>query len=410
MFKEFILALLKQYGYPILFGGLAAEYLGMPFIPGEAMMSYFGYLGLSRAGFNIFYSIIFAAAGTFTGSMIAWFIGYRFGEKVVLKIGKPMHITKEGLDKASLSFNKHRASLIIFSKFVPGFRHLVPYLSGISRVDAGTYISLNLISSIFWCTSFIGLGSVLGNKWRTIVNLAKAYSLIIILLFIFILIVIRYFKQHQVIIFTIAFPFLLFIKLCEDVIKQELTVFDDNVYNFVARFITPDMTYFMKFLTYCASGPVLISLTIIIFIALHKNRKRLYYGWLIVINLVASLMLNEIFKVIFHRQRPDILRLIDITGYSFPSGHSMVSICFYGLIAYLLYKNLKTRWKYPIVFLLAILILSIGISRIYLGVHYASDVIGGFSAGLAWLAVFITLSNRVQKNMVQTTAKGPLQN
>jgi undecaprenyl-diphosphatase len=205
-----------------------------------------------------------------------------------------------------------------------------------------------------------------------------------------------------VIIFSIAFPFFLFIKLSEDVIKQELTVFDDTVYNFIARFITPNMTYFMKFLTYCASGPVLISLTVIIFIALHRNKKRLYYGWIIVINLVASATLNEIFKIVFHRERPDILRLIDITGYSFPSGHSMISICYYGLIAYILYKTMKSRWKYLIVFLLATLILSIGISRIYLGVHYASDVIGGFSAGLAWLAVFITFSNRVQKNMVQT--------
>lgn len=409
MFKDFILTLLKQYGYPILFGGLAAEYLGMPFIPGEAMMSYFGFLGLSGAGLNIFYSIIFAAAGTFTGSIIAWFIGYRFGEKVVLKIGKPMHITKESLKKAELSFNKHRAALIIFSKFVPGFRHLVPYLSGISGVRAGTYTWLNLFSSLLWCTSFIGLGSVQGDKWRSVVNLAKAYSLVIILLFIFILVVIRYFKEHKIIIFSIAFPFLLFIKLCEDVIKQELTVFDDSVYNFIARFINPDLTYIMKFFTYCGSWPVLVSTTAIIFIALHKNRKRLYYGWLIVINLAASTMLNEMFKIVFHRQRPDILRLIDITGYSFPSGHSMISLCYYGLIAYILYKTLKTRWKYLIVFLLAVLIVSIGISRIYLGVHYASDVIGGFSAGLAWLAVFITFSNRVQKNMLQTV-KGLSQN
>ena len=99
MIKDFILSFLQKYGNPFLFIGLAAEYLGLPFVPGEAMMSFIGFLGLKRSDLAILYSIFFATAGTFTGSMIAWLIGYKYGEGIVLKLGKPIHLTKEKLSK-----------------------------------------------------------------------------------------------------------------------------------------------------------------------------------------------------------------------------------------------------------------------------------------------------------------------
>lgn len=393
--KDFIFSLLQQYGDPILFLGLAVEYLGLPFMPGEAMMSFMGMLGIKGSWSTTLYSIFFASAGTFAGSMIAWFIGYKYGEGVLLKLGKPVHLTKEKLDRARVSFDKRRVVLIIFSRFVPGVRHVIPYLSGITKIEAGKYAVLNLAGAVLWCVSYIGLGSLLGEKWQTIVNLAKTYSLVLLLLLVFIFVTVKFFNNHQKIIFAISFPLLLFIKISEDIVKQELSVFDNSIYKFVASFITEDMTDFMKFLTFLGSGFVLILITVIVIIAVRKNKKYSFYGWMIGINLLASSILNGVFKIIFHRERPDILRLINITGFSFPSGHSMIGLCFYGLIAYILWVNMKSRWRYPLVFLSVALIISIGISRIYLGVHYASDVLGGFSAGLAWLAVFITMCNRV---------------
>jgi Uncharacterized membrane-associated protein len=386
---------LQQYGYPILFVGLAAEYLGLPFVPGEAMMSFMGFFGVKGPNLTILYSIFFATAGTFTGSMIAWFLGYKYGEGVVLKIGKPFHLTEEKLEKGRASFDRQRVILIIFSRFVPGVRHVIPYLSGISRIEVKKYTVLNLAGSILWCGSFIGMGSLLGKKWHTVVVLAKTYSLALMLLILFIFVTVKFFKKHKKYIFAIALPLFLFIKLCEDVIHRELSSFDNIIYKFVASFITEDMTDFMKFLSFLGSGIALISITAIVIVVTYKNKKYAFYGWMIGANLATSYVLNEIFKVIFHRERPDILRLIDITGFSFPSGHSMVSLCFYGYITYVLWANLKSRWRYSLVILAALFVISVGISRIYLGVHYASDVLGGFSAGLAWLAVFITISSRM---------------
>lgn len=393
--QNYIFSLLQHYGDPILFIGLAAEYLGMPFVPGEAMMSFMGFAGLKVSGFSVLFSVLWATLGTFTGSMLGWLLGYKFGERVVLKIGKPLHLTREKLDQARTSFDKHEAVYIIFSRFVPGVRHITPYISGISKVKTGKCTLLNITGSVSWCGAYIGLGALLGNNWRVIVDIAKTYSLVLLLLVAFILVTIKFFKKHQKIIFSVTFPLLAFIMISEDVINRELSAFDNDIYRFVAGFITEDMTDLMRFLSYCGSILVLGAITLVIFIIARKNKKYIFYGWMIGANLLTSTALDEIFKLIFHRQRPDLLRLMNASGFSFPSGHSMIGLCFYGLIAYLIWVNMKSRWRFPLVFSFAALIISIGISRIYLGVHYASDVIGGFSAGLAWLAVFITISNRV---------------
>lgn len=165
-----------------------------------------------------------------------------------------------------------------------------------------------------------------------------------------------------------------------------INTIDENVYSLIIKLMSKNMTSMMMFISYLGSAITLITLAIA-FILLLKNRKNSAH---IALNLVLVFLLNRILKVIIARPRPSVLRLVVEDGYSFPSGHSMVSMGFYGFLIYLVCINIKNKKaKYPLVIFLSLLILSIGISRVYLGVHYFTDVLGGFIIAIIYLLIFI---------------------
>jgi len=393
LLKQYFIRMVLQYGNTGILIGLILEFIGLP-VPGETMMSLLGYLVFRNAGTSIVISTLFAVIGTFTGSLAAYAISCRYGEDIILKYGKYVKITKDGLDKLKCSFARKQALFLLFGRYVPGVRHLVPYVSGISKLKPMRFVIYNFIGSLFWCASFIGLGYLLGDRWRMVERLFKAYTLIIVLLAVFILIVVKYSGRYKKLILMTAFPSFLFIKLSEDLVRNELAVFDSMIYGKIFLMITSGMTIVMKVITFAGSGLVLVLISLGIYILLIRNKKSIRFGHFIVFNLLLSTLLNELFKFAFHRGRPDILRLTDISGYSFPSGHSMVSLSFYGLLVYFSIKHIRVPWNCLLSTLLCLLVLTIGISRVYLGVHYASDVLAGFSAGMAWLGVYITLMEK----------------
>ena len=112
----------------------------------------------------------------------------------------------------------------------------------------------------------------------------------------------------------------------------------------------------------------------------------------IMLNLTIVYLLNVLIKIVIARPRPDMLRLVYETGYSFPSGHAMVATGFYGFLIYITNKKIQNKnARRLITLLLVLLIVLIGISRIYLGVHYATDIIGAFIIGIIYLIIFINM-------------------
>lgn len=172
-----------------------------------------------------------------------------------------------------------------------------------------------------------------------------------------------------------------------------INTIDDSIYELLIKLISPTTTAIMTFISFLGSAITLITLSIA-FIFLMKNKK---YSKLIIVNLALAFILNRILKLIIARPRPQRLRLVLESGYSFPSGHSMVSFAFYGFLIYLINKKVKNKKiKYSLITVLSLLILFIGISRIYLGVHYVTDVFRRI-----YYRTYI--SNNIYKNVKEIT-------
>ena len=196
-------------------------------------------------------------------------------------------------------------------------------------------------------------------------------------------------------IFVVVLCLILFGIICYGVLSYDSLVIDTKVYSFIINNIMNDgLTPILKAITELGGVAFTVLVGVLIFMFCKKNR------WFITIDLVGVTLVNQVIKHIIRRPRPNVLRLVEESGYSFPSGHSMVSMAFYGIIIYLVYKNVSNKYlKWILIILLSLLILSIGFSRIYVGVHYFTDVAGGFLLGLAYLIIYINIYNkRIGKN------------
>ena len=185
----------------------------------------------------------------------------------------------------------------------------------------------------------------------------------------------------------------LIIGIVKEIVDNEIMILDVGGYNFVSKYLISDnITPIVKGITQLGGAIFLIGLSVILSIII-KNKK---IGILIWINIVISTLLNQILKYIVQRPRPTEFRIIDERGYSFPSGHSMVSAAFYGFLIYLIYKNIKNKYiKWGLITILSLLIVLIGISRIYLGVHYTSDVIAGILISILYLIIFTHCTKKI---------------
>lgn len=182
-----------------------------------------------------------------------------------------------------------------------------------------------------------------------------------------------------------------FLSIAEDVFEKEIMSADIIGYQVVSHFISEELTPIIKFITNIGGVVCIVALAIILLLKNLKNK----IGIIICANLGIVTTLNIILKNILQRTRPIEYSIIPETGYSFPSGHSMISMAFYGYLIYLVYKNVKNKYqKIFLMSILSILIILIGISRIYLGVHYTSDVLGGFLIAIVYLILFIKFTNK----------------
>jgi len=208
----------------------------------------------------------------------------------------------------------------------------------------------------------------------------------------------RFAKEHKYglyltigTIFTLFFVYLFF-GIVQDYIGQErLVQFDLRVLNLFRDLRTDKLNHQALFVTYLAKGEIIITGVVILSLILL-----LIKNWRFLNTLLISVAGGELFvwiiKNIIDRPRPPLENaLVTETSYSFPSGHTFVALAFYGLLVYFIIQSEKNKFLKTISLIVGIfLIFSVGLSRIYLGAHWPSDVLASFAAGAAWLSVIIT--------------------
>lgn len=171
--------------------------------------------------------------------------------------------------------------------------------------------------------------------------------------------------------------------------------FEGWVYNKAVRYMSPVFTDVIKVITHIGDGPTVMAFCLLLIIN-PKTRKTIALP--VSSAVIISALLNIVLKELFARERPDILRLINETSYSFPSGHAMINASLYTMLILMIFRFIKSRpHRLALSALCIALTMAIGFSRVYLGVHYAGDILGGWAIGFALsVAVYAVFKSRLK--------------
>ena len=180
--------------------------------------------------------------------------------------------------------------------------------------------------------------------------------------------------------------------------SNTISLIDGDIARWLHANANPPLTKFMLLITHVHGvlGIIVLSLlTGVVFIW----KKEWYWLLGLAVSVAGGMIINVLVKHAFHRARPSFDDpLLMLTTYSFPSGHTAGSTLFYGVVTtYLFYRIRSWRWRMPIAFIAVLMVTAVGISRMYLGVHYLSDVLGAIAESTAWLALSLTTISALRR-------------
>ena len=426
--------------WPVLFVAFAESlaFVG-EFVPGGILVVLAGFL--SAQGYLDLRDLIwFAAIGAILGDSFSYWLGSK-GTHFFRNENRFLKLSH--LEKGEQFFKKHGEKSILLGRFIGPMRPIVPFVAGLVRMRQRTFLIWNIVSGFLWAAGYILLGYFFGSAasvieaWATRAGFFAFIALVSILvlwflikrskpIFSFILsiaisvkdavisnpdvqkLVLRHpyifaflkrrlsrekFSGLPITLILVAFIYAasLFFGIVEDIITSDsIVAVDIRVANLFYAFRDMELITFFMWVTLLAKWQIVIGGAIVATIVLWMWRRRIYIFPLWA-TLVGSELFNLFGKLAFHRPRPEIAYYAE-HGFSFPSGHATIAVAFYGFLTYLLLRETK-KWgrKATILFFGVVIILAIGLSRLYLGVHYMSDVWGGYLSGSLLLIIGIAL-------------------
>jgi membrane protein DedA with SNARE-associated domain/membrane-associated phospholipid phosphatase len=434
--------LLETYGYFAVLLLVGLESLGVP-LPGEtALLTAAAYAALGHL--SIVGVIAAAIVGAVLGDAGAYWIGRTGGLALVRKYGRLFRVDDAKLERAQRFFERHGGKTVFFGRFVSLLRMLAALLAGVTRMPYARFSLFNVAGGICWAVLFGTLGFAFGRHLPQLEHaVGQAGALVVLLaaLLVALILASRWVVDHggeiragvaRLIARICASPFVrglrerhptawsfvgrrfaateylglhltiglglslgalwLFGGISEDIIHHDpLIQFDLTIANAFYRHSSPAGVAIAKSLSFLGSPAFIAGWGLLVVLVLLARRQYLLLGgWVAAV--AGGGLLDVELKRVFHRTRPvwDV-PLLTAPGWSFPSGHALGSLVAYGMLAYLLVRTAdRRRRRLAIIACAALLVLLIGLSRMYLGVHYFSDVIGGYAAGVVWLAACIS--------------------
>lgn len=370
-----------------------------PLIPGHTAVILAGFL--SKIGvFNIYIVSLIVIIGAGLGDIIGFMIGRRFGFAFLYRFGKFFLIKEEYIDKAKNIVNEHSGKAIILGRFNPLTRPLAPFAVGASGVRMRSFWFYDLVGVVIWAIGSLFIGYLFGASYYIVADyIGKFIALFFI---IGILMIWGYgfinrqfhiFAKYELIVLILnVFGLYILFKSIQDIIssKSFMVELDVWVNLFFSAHVTVLWQELMIIITNLFSpyNLAILSLFGIIYL-LYKRYWR--YSIISILSLGGGYFITVFLKNIIMRVRPEDA-LIYVGGYSFPSGHAVAVTIFFSAIIYFFARKFKSLILREIFIVFCVfMIILVSLSRVYLGVHWLSDVVAGVGFGLFWTTLMILL-------------------
>ncbi len=408
--------LVASYGYAGLFVLVGLESLGLP-LPGETALVTAA--ALAALGHLSIYGVVaMAVAAAILGDNGGYWIGRTGGIALVRRYGHFLHLTDAHLERARRFFERHGPKAVFFGRFIALLRTWAALLAGAGHMPYGTFMLYNALGAACWGSVFGSLGYVFGRNLPQLehyIGQASLAAALLVALVVALGLAWRWFESsrprawtfvasrlargeylglHLTIGFAISLAGLwVFGAITEDVMHHDpLTQFDMMLLDWLHARATSTGYAVSRTISVLGDPVTLTILELAVGLLLTARREWiLLAGWLAAF--AGGGLLDAVLKLIIRRPRPPYAAaFLPHFSWSFPSGHAMGSLIAYGMLAYVLTVLWIHRRSGQIAVLLgaALLVVAVGLSRLYLGVHYFSDVVGGYAAGVLWLSACIS--------------------
>jgi undecaprenyl-diphosphatase len=386
-------------GYLLIFLTTILE--GFPvigqFVPGHTIVVISGFLSRIEV-LNIYKVLPIVMFSAILGDFLGYRLGKKFGIELLYKFGSFFFIKPEYVDKARTLVQDNTAKTILFGRFSPMTRSLTPFIVGAIGVNHKKFWIFDTIGAILWAISSILIGYIFGASYNAISTMFGRYIVIAMILGVLIAwgyrLINRQFhifaKYELIILFVNLFGLYLFFKTVQDALSDKIFLLELDLFTnsyFLVNAKEPWLTV-MNVITNVLS-PGYITLIGLIGLAIFFHYRKYTYSIITALSLGGGYIFTFVIKNIVMRARPENAFILQ-GGYSFPSGHAVAATIFFTLIIYIFVTKIQSIVLREVLIVASVFTaLLVAFSRVYLGVHWLSDVLAGIGLGLFWTTSII---------------------